>query len=124
VGIVDSQTIDRINILQATFAAMKIALDKIGHYDFALIDGNQKPFSCEKLITVVGGDSKSLSVAAASIVAKHTRDMLMLDYHNQHPEFLFAKHFGYGTKVHFAAINTHGPLELHRKTFLKQKPFI
>ena len=88
--------------------------------DFALIDGNRIPkgitVPCE---TVVKGDSKSCSVAAASILAKVTRDRLMLEYDKKYPQYLFAKHKGYGTKAHYEAIKKYGICEIHRKSFLK-----
>ena len=88
--------------------------------DFALIDGNRVPkgitIPCE---TVVKGDAKSCSIAAASILAKVTRDRLMLEYDKKYPEYLFAQHKGYGTKAHYEAIKQHGVCEIHRMSFLK-----
>lgn len=120
VGIVSEQVIDEINILQATLLAMRQALDKLGSYDYALIDGNQKPLPGNKIITVVKGDATSLSIAAASIVAKYTRDALVLEAAKKFPEYGFDRHFGYGTKQHREMILKYGPCEYHRRSFLKK----
>ena len=115
------EEIERYNILEATYIAMNKAIDGLKvKPDFALIDGNRIPkgitVPCE---TVVKGDSKSCSVAAASILAKVTRDRLMLEYDKKYPQYLFAKHKGYGTKAHYEAIKKYGICEIHRKSFLK-----
>ena len=119
VGICDHQTIDRINILEATFLAMKKALGAIKHKpDIILIDGNlpisnysspQKP--------IINGDNLIFSIAAASIIAKVTRDRIMEEMHIKYPSYLFSKHKGYGTKLHMDALKLYGPCEIHRKTF-------
>ena len=113
--------IETLNILQATFFAMNRAIDGLAvKPDFALIDGNRVPkdikIPCE---TVVKGDGKSMSVAAASVLAKVTRDRLMLEYDKKYPEYDFKKHKGYGTKEHTELIKKYGPCEIHRMSFLK-----
>ena len=115
------EEIEKYNILEATYIAMNRAIDGLEtSADFALIDGNRVPkgisIPCE---TVVKGDSKSYSIAAASILAKVTRDRLMLEYDKKYPEYLFAQHKGYGTKAHYDAIKQHGVCEIHRLSFLK-----
>lgn len=112
--------IDEINILNATFLAMKRAYEGLSvKPDKALIDGNKKPgLPCEEE-TVVKGDSKSMSIAAASILAKVSRDRYMLEMAKLYPEYRFEQHKGYGTKLHYEMIREHGISEIHRKTFLK-----
>lgn len=115
------EEIEEYNILEATYIAMNRAIDGLSQKaDFALIDGNRVPkgitIACE---TVVKGDSKSCSIAAASILAKVTRDRLMLEYDEKYPEYSFAQHKGYGTKAHYEAIKQHGVCEIHRLSFLK-----
>ncbi len=115
------EEIEKYNILEATYIAMNRAIDGLEtQADFALIDGNRVPkgikIPCE---TVVKGDSKSCSIAAASILAKVTRDRLMLEYDKKYPQYLFGTHKGYGTKAHYEAIKQHGVCEIHRLSFLK-----
>ncbi len=115
------EEIEEYNILEATYIAMNRAIDGLDvKADFALIDGNRVPkgiaIPCE---TVVKGDAKSCSIAAASILAKVTRDRLMLEYDKKYPQYLFAQHKGYGTKAHYEAIKQHGVCEIHRLSFLK-----
>lgn len=115
------QEIEEYNILEATYIAMNRAINGLSKKaDYALIDGNRVPkgikIPCE---TVVKGDSKSCSIAAASILAKVTRDRLMLEYDKKYPEYLFAQHKGYGTKAHYEAIKQYGVCEIHRRSFLK-----
>ena len=115
------EEIETVNILEATYLAMNRAIDGLNvKPDFALIDGNRVPrgikIPCE---TIVKGDSKSMSVAAASVLAKVTRDRLMLEYDKKYPEYNFKKHKGYGTKEHTELIKQYGPCEIHRLSFLK-----
>ena len=115
------EEIESLNILEATFLAMNRAIDGLSvKPDFALIDGNRAPknikIPCE---TVIKGDSKSMSVAAASVLAKVTRDRLMLKYDAEYPQYDFKKHKGYGTKEHTELIKKYGPCEIHRVSFLK-----
>ena len=115
------EEIEKYNILEATYIAMNRAIEGLKiKAEFALIDGNRVPkgitIPCE---TVVKGDSKSYSIAAASILAKVTRDRLMMEYDKKYPEYLFATHKGYGTKAHYEAIKQHGVCEIHRLSFLK-----
>ena len=118
IGIVDPPEIDRVNILQASLLSMVFAVANLKPAaDFLLVDGifqipctvAQKP--------IAKGDARSLSIAAASIVAKVSRDRLMARYHEEFPEFGFDRHKGYPTAAHKAAIRTHGPCPIHRKTF-------
>ena len=121
IGFATEQEIDEINILQATFLAMRRAFDAMQQRcDYALIDGNRMPPLPVPGGTIVKGDAKSPSVAAASILAKVSRDRVMLEYAKQYPEYQFEKHKGYGTKVHVEALHTYGPSPIHRKTFLKK----
>ena len=115
------EEIETVNILEATYLAMNRAIEGLSvKPDFALIDGNRVPrgikIPCE---TIVKGDSKSMSVAAASVLAKVTRDRLMLEYDKKYPEYNFKKHKGYGTKEHTELIKQYGPCEIHRLSFLK-----
>ena len=116
------EEIESVNILNATFAAMNRAIEGLSvKADFALVDGNQVPkgikIPCQ---TAVKGDSKSMSIAAASILAKVSRDRLMLEYDEKYPEYNFKKHKGYGTKEHTELIKQYGPCEIHRLSFLKK----
>ena len=121
VVMVDAKTIDEINILQATFKAMREAVDGLSiKADIALIDGNQKPGLSIEERTLVKGDAKSISIAAASILAKVTRDRYCLEMDEKYPQYQFAKHKGYGTKLHYEMIAEHGICDEHRKTFLKK----
>lgn len=118
---VDEKTIDEINILQADFLAMRKAVEMLsGKANFALIDGNQYPNTGVKELAIVKGDSKSPSIAAASILAKVSRDRFMKELDKQYPEYQFAKHKGYGTKLHYECIEKYGVSPVHRKTFLKK----
>ncbi len=121
IEMVDAKTIDEINILQATFLAMRTAVEKLPvKADIALIDGNGKPGLDIEERTVIKGDAKSVSIAAASILAKVSRDRYMLEADKKYPEYQFAKHKGYGTKLHYEMIAEHGICDEHRRTFLKK----
>lgn len=118
VGIVEADEIDKINILVAALQAMKEAIDKLFPLpDYVLIDGNFLPPTTVPGAAVVGGDTLSQSVAAASIIAKETRDALMRDYHEYWPEYGFDRHKGYGTPGHLRALMAYGPSPIHRRTF-------
>lgn len=121
VGIATEEEIDEINILNATFLAMKRAVEGLNiKPDFAYIDGNQYPKTGVKEETIVKGDGKCISVAAASIIAKVSRDRFMLEIDKQYPEYQFSKHKGYGTKLHYEMIEKYGVSKVHRRTFLKK----
>ncbi|MBR5870973.1 MAG: ribonuclease HII [Clostridia bacterium] len=115
-----AEEIDEINILNASMLAMRRAVEALGiPADFALIDGNTSRGFAIPTQTVVGGDAKSPSIAAASILAKVTRDRMCADMDAEYPAYGFAKHKGYPTKAHMDAVREHGPSPIHRKTFLK-----
>ena len=121
IGLADEKEIDEINILQATYLAMERALAQLeGKADLALIDGNRAKDFGLPVKTVVKGDSLSASIAAASILAKVTRDDMMEAYANEYPGYGFEIHKGYGTKAHYAALTEKGPCPIHRMTFLKK----
>ena len=115
------EEIERDNILATTMNTMKRAVEGLSvKADYAMIDGNRLPpldIPCEY---IVGGDAKSMSIAAASILAKVSRDRLMLEYAQKYPEYGFEKHKGYGTKLHIEKILEHGPSPIHRPSFLKK----
>jgi ribonuclease HII len=127
IGIVGHQTIDEINILRATMQAMTIAVEQVGTAlaqveetpDVLLVDGNYfrtaLPYEFK---TVIDGDAKSRLIAAASVLAKVTRDHIMKDLHEHYPEYNFRQHKGYGTREHRAALKQHGPSPVHRRSFL------
>ncbi len=122
IGMASVEEIDRINIYQATFVAMQRAFQNLQALTrdpirFALIDGNKTPDLPCPSRAVVKGDGKSLSIAAASIVAKEHRDRLMSDLAQQHPEYGWERNAGYGTKQHLSMLKTHGATQHHRKTF-------
>lgn len=121
VGMCDQDVIDEINILNATKKAMCEAIKNLNiKADYVLIDGNQKIDIKLPQDTVVKGDSKSESIAAASIIAKVTRDRIMLEYDKKYPEYGFAKHKGYGTKAHIEAIEKYGITPIHRISFCRK----
>ena len=118
IGIVDEKTIDRINIYQATKRAMELALKNLAAKpDYVLVDGNMKPSSGYRTRCIVSGDSKSISIAAASIIAKVTRDRIMRRYGALYPQYGFSKHKGYPTRFHKSALLNHGPSPIHRFSF-------
>ena len=118
---VGPEVIDEINILQATFLAMDRAMQPLSPQpQLALIDGNRAKDFGLSVRTIVKGDSLSASIAAASILAKVTRDRLMEEYDAQYPQYGFAVHKGYGTKRHYEALREFGPSPIHRRTFLKK----
>ena len=128
VGIVDHEVIDRINILQATILAMQKSIENMNiQPEYTLIDGNLFKHETLKFQNIIGGDAKSFTIAAASIVAKVTRDRLMHELDICFPQYGFARHKGYGTRQHIEAIRTYG-LRIHRRSFhpsaLQEKLFI
>lgn len=121
IGFATHEEIDEINILQATYLAMERALAQLSvKPELALIDGNRAKDFGLPVETVVKGDSRSASIAAASILAKVTRDDLMLEASGEYPQYQFDVHKGYGTKAHYAALTEFGPSPIHRMTFLKK----
>ncbi len=121
IAFASEQEIDEINILQATFLAMQRSIDQLeGKAKFALIDGNREKDFGLPVRTVVKGDSRSANIAAASVLAKVTRDLYMEELAEKYPQYGFEIHKGYGTKAHYAALTEHGACEAHRKTFLKK----
>lgn len=122
IGVATEKEIDEINILNATFLAMHRAVEGLKiKPDYALIDGNQYPkipFVTEE--TVVKGDAKSMSIAAASILAKVSRDRFMLEKTKEYPQYQFEKHKGYGTKLHYEMLAEYGPSPIHRMSILKK----
>lgn len=121
VGIVDAAEIDQINILQATYEAMRKAITGLEVTpDLLLNDAVEIPDVQIPQVKIIKGDAKSVSIAAASILAKVTRDHLMIEYDQKYPNYGFARHKGYGTGVHIEAIRDYGPCPLHRKTFIRK----
>lgn len=119
VGIVEPARIDEINILQATYEAMRIAVSKLDPApDLLLNDAVTIPGVDIMQVPIIKGDAKSISIGAASIFAKVTRDRLMLEYDKQYPEYGFAKNVGYGTAEHIAALKKYGPTPIHRRSFI------
>ena len=121
IAFASEQEIDEINILQATFLAMERAMQKLTvRPQLALIDGNRAKDFGLPVRTIVSGDALSASIAAASILAKVTRDRLMEELDGQYPQYGFAVHKSYGTKRHYEALRAFGPCPIHRRTFLKK----
>ncbi len=121
IAFADHKEIDEINILQATYLAMERAIGALQvKPEFALIDGNRAKDFGIPLETVIGGDGRSASIAAASVLAKVTRDDYMLKMAENYPGYGFEVHKGYGTKAHYAALQELGPCPIHRMTFLKK----
>jgi ribonuclease HII len=122
IALMDAGVIDKINILQATHRAMNDALAQLQPLPpHALVDGRPVKTLCVPQTAIVKGDARSYSIAAASVLAKVTRDRLMLEYAEQFPEYGFAEHKGYGTAKHLAAIAAHGACPIHRMTFAPLK---
>ena len=128
IGIVDEKIIDEINILEATHIAMKKAYEEANkmyrerfgkNINILFVDALKIKKVDIKQVSIVHGDALSISVASASIIAKVTRDRMMIEYDKKYPEYGFAKHKGYGTKAHIDAIKKYGACELHRKSFVK-----
>ena len=120
IGIVQKDEIDEYNILNATYMAMKKAINCLKKTpDYLLVDAAHVPDVNIDQKSIIKGDSKSISIAAASILAKVTRDSLMYEYDKMYPEYGFASHKGYGTDQHYKAIREHGITPIHRKSFLK-----
>lgn len=120
VGIVSQERIDEINILQATYEAMRQAIGTLSVTpDHLLVDAVHIPDVAQKQTGIIKGDAKSVSIAAASIMAKVTRDRLMVEMDARYPEYGFAGHKGYGSKAHIEAIHQYGPCPIHRRTFIK-----
>ena len=121
IGLADHKEIDEINILQATFLAMKRAVEQLeGKADFLLVDGNRLTDFGYPAMSVVKGDSLSANIAAASILAKVTRDDIMDTMAEEYPQYGFLAHKGYGTKAHYDALREYGPSPIHRMTFLRK----
>lgn len=121
IAFASEQEIDEMNILQATFLAMKRAIAQLdGKADFALIDGNRETDFGMDVMTVVKGDSRSANIAAASILAKVTRDEYMEKLAEEYPQYGFEVHKGYGTKKHYDALREYGASPVHRQSFLKK----
>jgi len=121
IGTASAKEIDEINILQATYLAMRRAVEALGTpADYALIDGNRMPPLAIPAETIIKGDAKSPSIAAASILAKVSRDRYMYDLDKELPQYQFAKHKGYGTALHYECIEKYGISEHHRLSFLKK----
>lgn len=120
IGWATEREIDEVNILQATYLAMSRAVEALSvPADWAMVDGNRMPPLSIPGETIVKGDGKSASIAAASILAKVSRDRVLRELGRQYPEYGFAKHKGYGTKAHYEAIKQYGVLPVHRRSFLK-----
>ncbi len=125
VGIVSVQMIDRVNILQATYKAMQFAIGSLQpRPTLALVDGNRAPALPCGVKTIIGGDAKCLSIAAASIIAKVTRDRMMVELDQHFPVYGFATHKGYGTEAHQRALSVHGPCAAHRMSFAPMKTMV
>lgn len=121
IAMASEKEIDEINILQATYLAMRRAVSGLDiEPDFVLVDGNRDPILGIDTKTVIKGDALSASIAAASVLAKVTRDRYMLEISEKYPEYQFPKHKGYGTKLHYEMLEKYGISDIHRKSFLKK----
>ncbi len=119
-GVVSHARIDEINILQATYEAMRQAIEKLGmEPDILLNDAVTIPEVTLKQVPIIKGDAKSVSIAAASVIAKVTRDRMMVEMDQKYPRYGFASNKGYGSAAHIASIREMGPCEIHRKTFIR-----
>lgn len=117
---VDEKVIDDINILNATKKGMSFCINNLSHTpDIVLVDAVKGLDTNVECVSIIKGDAKSYSIAAASILAKVSRDRLMLEYDKMYPEYGFAKHKGYGTKVHIEALKKYGKCQIHRESFIK-----
>ena len=120
---VDSDEVDTLNILRATHRAMNLALDQLRPApQHVLVDGTWVKSMCVPQTPLVKGDTRSYSIAAASVLAKVTRDRLMIEYDRRWPAYRFSEHKGYGTPAHLAALAEHGPCPIHRRTFAPLRP--
>ena len=118
VAVVATEEVDRLNILQATYLAMRLALESLRHVpDHVLIDGRPVPGFPVVHTAIIDGDNISFSIAAASVIAKVTRDRIMLDFDQQFPAYGFAQHKGYSTALHLERLRLHGPCPIHRRSF-------
>lgn len=125
VGIVSHEVIDRVNIYQASILAMRKALEHLDHpFDIVLADGNSFKHETWRYRNIIDGDAKSVTIAAASVIAKVTRDRLMREYHEQYPQYGFDRHKGYGTRLHLQALREHGMCPIHRRSFRMPVPAI
>lgn len=123
VGIVSHEVIDRVNIYQASILAMRKAVEDLDRsFDIVLADGNSFKHETWRYKNIIDGDAKSVTIAAASVIAKVTRDRLMRKYHEQYPQYGFDRHKGYGTKFHLEAIREHGMCPIHRRSFRMPVP--
>lgn len=121
IGMADPERIDEINILQATYEAMRLAIGQLKvRPEILLNDAVTIPLMEISQVPIVKGDAKSVSIAAASILAKVTRDRMMVEYEQLFPEYGFGKHKGYGTAAHIQALKEHGPCPIHRRSFIKK----
>lgn len=120
VGVIGAEKVDEINILQATYEAMRQAVGKLGVEPQVLLnDAVTIPGLRMEQVPIIKGDAKSVSIAAASVLAKVTRDHMMEEYDTLFPQYGFAKHKGYGTAVHISALKEYGPCPIHRRSFIK-----
>jgi ribonuclease HII len=118
IGIVEADEIDRLNIFWATMKAMTLAVEALGQSPgHVLVDGNRLPRWAYPATAIVSGDAISLSIAAASIIAKHTRDTIMIAHAESHPQYGWHSNKGYGSRTHLEALRRHGPSPLHRRSF-------
>ncbi len=125
IAIVECDAIDKMNILRASLHAMALAVKELPEEpDYLLIDGNHLPPTHIASKAVIKGDSRSQSIGAASIIAKHYRDLLMIEYHKEFPEYGFDQHKGYGTKKHVEALKNYGPCRIHRTSFEPVKSLV